>query len=84
MTTAHSNEKHRVPSNGHSITPTRNEMAKVTFTSLNSGRVCTVEGDILPYDKRSDRIVIRTEDRQYEDVLVSTIIEIEHDSKDKK
>ena len=59
-------------------------MAKVTFTSLNSGRVCTVEGDILPYDKRSDRIVIRTEDRQYEDVLVSTIIEIEHDSKDKK
>ena len=59
-------------------------MARVTFTSLNSGRVCTVEGDILPYDKRSDRIVIRTEDRQYEDVLVSTIIEIENDSKDKK
>ena len=59
-------------------------MTKVTFTSLNSGRVCTVEGQILPYDKRSDRIVIRTEDRQYEDVLVSTIIEIENDSKDKK
>jgi hypothetical protein len=54
-------------------------MSKVTFTSLNSGRVCTVEGDILPYDKRSDRIVVRTEDRQYEDVLVSTIIEIEED-----
>lgn len=60
-------------------------MARVTFTSLNSGRVCTVEGEILPYDKRSDRIVIRTEDRQYEDVLVSTIIEIEKDySKDRK
>ena len=60
-------------------------MAKVTFTSLNSGRVCTVEGDILPFNKSSDRIVIRTEDRQYEDVLVSTIIEIEDDySKDKK
>ena len=60
-------------------------MAKVTFTSLNSGRVCMVEGDILPYDKRSDRIVIRTEDMQYEDVLVSTIIEIEDDySKEKR
>jgi hypothetical protein len=60
-------------------------MARVTFTSLNSGRVCTIEGEILPYDKRSDRIVIRTEDRQYEDVLVSTIIEIENDySKDTK
>jgi hypothetical protein len=60
-------------------------MSKVTFTSLNSGRVCTVEGDILPYDKRSDRIVVRTEDRQYEDVLVSTIIEIEEDySKEEK
>jgi hypothetical protein len=60
-------------------------MTKVTFTSLNSGRVCTVEGDILPYDKRSDRIVVRTEDRQYEDVLVSTIIEIEEDySKEEK
>ena len=60
-------------------------MSKVTFTSLNSGRVCTVEGDILPYDKRSDRIVVRREDRQYEDVLVSTIIEIEEDySKEEK
>ena len=60
-------------------------MAKVTFTSLNSGRVCEVEGDILPFDKRSDRIVVRTEDKQYEDVLVSTIIEIEDDySKEKK
>ena len=60
-------------------------MSKVTFTSLNSGRVCEVEGDILPFDKRSDRIVVRTEDKQYEDVLVSTIIEIEDDySKDKK
>ena len=60
-------------------------MSKVTFTSLNSGRVCEVEGDILPFDKRSDRIVIRTKERRYEDVLVSTIIEIEDDySKDKK
>jgi hypothetical protein len=60
-------------------------MSKVIFTSLKSGRVCEVEGDILPYNKASDRIVIRTEDRQYEDVLVSTIIEIEEDySKDKK
>ena len=60
-------------------------MTKVTFTSLNSGRVCEVEGEILPYDKRSDRIVIRTEDRQYEDVLVSTIIEIDDDyTKDMK
>ena len=61
-------------------------MSKVTFTSLNSGRVCEVEGDILPYNKASDRIVIRNPDtKQYEDVLVSTIIEIEDDySKDKK
>ena len=60
-------------------------MAQVTFTSLNSGRVCEVEGDILPFDKRSDRIVVRTEDKQYEDVLVSTIIEIEDDySKERK
>ena len=60
-------------------------MSKVTFTSLNSGRVCKVEGDILPFDKRSDRIVIRTKERRYEDVLVSTIIEIEDDySKDKE
>ena len=60
-------------------------MAKVKYTTINSGRVLIVEGDILPFDKRSDRIVIRTEDRQYEDVLVSTIIEIEDDySKDKK
>ena len=60
-------------------------MAKVKFTSLNSGRVCEVEGDILPFDKRSDRIVIRTEDKQYEDVLVSSIIEIEDDyTKDRK
>ena len=61
-------------------------MAKVIFTSLNSGRVCEVEGEILPYNKSSDRIVIRNPDtKQYEDVLVSTIIEIEDDySKDKK
>ena len=60
-------------------------MSKVTFTSLNSGRVCEVEGDILPFDKRSDRIVIRTKERRYEDVLVSTIIEIKDDySKEKK
>ena len=61
-------------------------MSKVIFTSLNSGRVCQVEGDILPYNKASDRIVIRNPDtKQYEDVLVSTIIEIEDDySKDKK
>ena len=60
-------------------------MSRVTFTSLNSGRVCVVEGDILPFDKRSDRIVIRTKEKRYEDVLVSTIIEIEDDySKDKK
>ena len=54
-------------------------MSRVTYKSVNSGRICEVEGDILPFDRRSDRIVIRTKNKQYEDVLVSTIIEIEDD-----
>ena len=59
-------------------------MSRVTFKSINSGRVCEVEGQILPFDKRSDRIVVRTEDMEYEDVLVSTIIEIEDDYTENK
>ena len=54
-------------------------MSRVTYKSVNSGRICEVEGDILPFDRRSDRIVIRTKNKQYEDVLVETIIEIEDD-----
>ena len=54
-------------------------MAKVKYTSINSGRVLFAEGEILPFDKRSDRIVIRTKEKRYEDILVSTILEIEDD-----
>ena len=52
-------------------------MVKILFKHWKTGQVLEVSGEILFDHPQSDRIVVRKEDGELEDIIKETIISIE-------